>query len=69
MTPHDPAQLAAADHYYCRAADLDDIPDDEPRPEYVWHIIGGPAQLVARARRAELLDPEPSPYTIGGYTA
>jgi hypothetical protein len=57
MTAHDPAALAAADHYAARARALADLPDDLPRPAPVWHIRA--VALVERARRAELLDPEP----------
>jgi len=56
MTAHDPATLAAADHYAARARALANLPDTERRPALLWHIRA--VALVERARRAELLDPE-----------
>jgi len=57
MTPDERAQLAAVEHYDRRAAVL---ALDTTNPEDAAIAL----DILAHARRAELLDAEPSPYTI-----
>jgi hypothetical protein len=57
MTPDERAQLAAADWYERRMAEL---ALDTTHPEDAAIAL----DILAHARRAELLDAEPSPYTI-----
>ena len=68
MTAHDPAALAAADHYAARLRAL-----LERRATLRGAMIEPSAtldalRLVERARRAELLDPEPHAITCACRT-
>ena len=58
MTPEERAQLAAVENYDRRTAQL--LALDPTNPEDAAIAL----DILAHARRAELLDAEPSPYTI-----
>lgn len=57
MTTEERAQLAAVEHYDRRRAEL---APNGPTSGRAYNA----RTILARARRAELLDPEPYPYTV-----
>ena len=63
MSPTERATLAVAEHYSRRAAELASaLVDHWAEPSAAWYRMA--LRAIERARRAELLDPQPSPITM-----